>query len=148
MTFPLVLANNLADYIIGTVLGACDIEAAVSKYGPDIINSHNMGTPVADIISEMSAKLKGEGVTMNTFTVENIYTNSSESLQNKAVWSSTEDLVAGRASVSSVSPLDFLVISTILNHVRFRDPSSWINFSQANYLQLTRCTAILPQRSK
>jgi hypothetical protein len=111
VTFPLVSANHLADYIIGTVLEACDIEAAVSKYGLEIADrTHNQGTPVEEIAGLMSAKFEREGVVMNTFNVENIYTDSPESRHNKNVWSSANDLAAGRPLVSSVSPPYFLAI--------------------------------------
>jgi len=94
----------LADYIIGTVLEACDISAAVSKYGSEIAERiRNQDTTIEDIAGEMCAKLESEGVTMNTFTVENIYTNTPESQHNRSVWNSAKDLAAGRALVSSVS---------------------------------------------
>ena len=123
--FPLVSANNLADYIIGAILEACDIEAVISKYGPHIIDRiHNQGASVEDVTGEMHTKLQSEGVKMNKFTVENIYTNSPESLYNKGVWSGAEDLAAGRIMVNSVTPLIFLAISIILNHIRSGDTIS------------------------
>jgi len=104
MTFPLVSANHLADYIIGTVLEACDIEAAVSKYGFEIAERiRNQGTTVEEIAGQMSAKFEREGVVMNTFKVENIYTDSPGSGRNRRVWSSANDLAAGRPLVESVS---------------------------------------------
>ena len=125
VTFPLVSANDLADYIIGTVLEACDIEAVISKYGPHMVDRiHNQGATVEDVADEMRTKLQSEGVKMNKFTVENIYTNTPESLHNMGVWSGAENLAAGRIMVNSVSPLIFVAISIILNHIRSEDPIS------------------------
>ena len=115
----------MADYIIGTVLEACDIEAVISKYGPHLVDRiHNQGATVEDVADEMRTKLQSEGVKMNKFTVENIYTNTPESLHNMGVWSGAENLAAGRIMVNSVSPLIFVAISIILNHIRSEDPIS------------------------
>ena len=142
--FPLVSASHLAEYIIGTVHEASDIEAAVAKYGSDIANRIlNEDTTVEEIAGELCAKFQSEGVTMNTFTVENIYRDSSESLHNKAVWGGAKNLAAGRALVKLVSPLYFLAISTTLHDIRIRNPSSWINFHQANNVQISNCTKVL-----
>ena len=109
VTFPLISANNLADYIIGTVLEACDIEAAVSKYGSDIAERIvNQGATVQDVAGEMRARLEREGVTMQTFTVENIYTDSPESVHNRGVWGNAGDLAAGRKLVKSVGSLSLV----------------------------------------
>jgi hypothetical protein len=149
MTFPLVSANHLADYIIGTVLEACDIEVAVSKYALEIADRvHNQCSTVEEIAGEMSAKFESEGVVMNTFNVENIYSESPESQHNKSVWSSANNLAAGRPLVGSVSPPYCLTISPILNHGSFRDPGSWINFPRANKLQISNTSFQLPRGAK
>jgi len=102
-TFPLISANNLADYIIGTVLEAFDIEAVISKHGKDIAERiRNQAATVEDVAAEMCAKLQGEGLTTKTFTVENIYTDSAQSLRNKRIWHDAQSLATGRALVSTV----------------------------------------------
>jgi len=102
--FPLLSASNLADYIIGTVLETFDIEAAISEFGKDIAERiHNQSATVEDVASELCIKLQGEGVKMNTFTVEDIYTDSAQSRHNKDIWHSAQDLAAGRALVGKVS---------------------------------------------
>lgn len=113
------MASELADYIIGTVLEVVDIEAAVSKYGNDIweraYNEDTANSPtVDDIAKELCAKLQDEGVTMNTFAVEDIYTKSAQSQYNQNVWSDSPTPADGRKSVGRVSALGLPRIHTYL----------------------------------
>lgn len=101
---PLLSASNLTNYIIGTVLETFDIEAAISKYGKGIAERVlNQGATLEDAADELYVKLQGEGVRMNTFTVENIYTESPQGQSNRDSWYCAQDLATGRASVGEVS---------------------------------------------
>jgi hypothetical protein len=103
VVFPLVSANKLADYIIGTSLETVDIEAEIQDVEDDIANLVLEGTEnVEDVAKRLHTKLQAEGKTMNTFTVENVYKDTEVSQRNIDAWYSAEDLASGWQLVQKV----------------------------------------------
>lgn len=97
---PLVSARDLAIYIIGTVLETLSIEEASSKYQKYIAKrARDQSATVEDAARDFQE----DGVTINTITVEDIYTRSPQSQRNHDIWYNSQSLAAGRRLVSEVS---------------------------------------------
>ena len=102
--FPLVMADRLADYIVGTVVETIETEKLIGEFGQIILNDvYTNATPTADVAQKLHAFMKEKGVKINTIEVENVYNETEASKKNIASWGSAENLKKGREAVTPVS---------------------------------------------
>ncbi|KIM43730.1 hypothetical protein M413DRAFT_387591 [Hebeloma cylindrosporum] len=99
--FPLLMADRLGDYIVGTVVETIETEKLIGEFGRFILDDvYTNATPTADIAQKLQASMKEKGVKINTIEVENVYNETAASKRNVASWSAAENLKKGREAIT------------------------------------------------
>ena len=104
--FPLLMADKLGDYIVGTVIETIETEKLIGEFEQVILNDvYTNATPIADVAQNLQAFMQERGVKINTIEVENVYNETPATKQNVAYWGAAENLSKARKKVVPVSGL-------------------------------------------
>jgi len=110
LMLPLVGADGLADYIIGSSLERIELEALVDDYGKSIARRVLFsGETVDSLTKEYHAKFAARSVEVTSLDVEPFYKEYAEGLRNVAAYSAWVDMSAslGLTPVCGVVVLSF-----------------------------------------
>ena len=121
--FPLLMADKIGDYIIGTVVETIETEKLIGEFGQIILNDvYTNATPTADVAQKLQASMKEKGVEINTIEVENVYNETEASKKNVASWGTAENLKKGREAVTPVSSLRLWHVFTRMTLMEYLFP--------------------------
>lgn len=101
--FPLLMADKLGDYIVGTVVETIETERLIEEFEKVIVDDvYNKAKPMEAVTQNLQQFIADRGIKMTSMKVEDIYTHSAEAERNRATWGSAPSLAAGRAGVKAV----------------------------------------------
>ena len=104
--FPLLMADKLGDYIVGTAIETIETEKLIGEFEQVILNDvYTNAKPLADVAQNLQAFMQERGVKINTIEVENVYNDTPATRQNVAYWGAAENLSKARKKVVPVSGL-------------------------------------------
>jgi hypothetical protein len=104
--FPLLMADKLGDYIVGTAIETIETEKLIGEFEQVILNDvYTNATPIADVAQNLQAFMQERGVKINTIEVENVYNDTPAARQNVAYWGAAENLSKARKKIVPVSGL-------------------------------------------
>jgi len=122
--FPLLMADKIGDFIVGTALETIETEKLISEFQQTIIKDvYDNDTPVHQVVSNLQEQIHSKGIQMSKVVMEDVYRPSSVAEQNVTTWLMSKNVQAGSSNVASVSIIDdflaqwtlILVLSRLLN---------------------------------
>ena len=103
--FPLLLANQLGDYIVGTALETMETEKLVEEFEHIIIDDvYSKDVPVEKVAENLQQFMESKGTKINSVVVDVVYTNNETAMQNQQIWINAGSLGEARKKVQVVSP--------------------------------------------
>jgi hypothetical protein len=104
--FPLLMADKLGDYIVGTAVETIETEKLIAEFEQVIVNDvYTNSKPIEDVAENLQTFMQQRGVKINTVEVDNIYNETAATISNVAKWRAGEDLSRARAKITPVSGL-------------------------------------------
>ncbi|KAF9474652.1 hypothetical protein BDN70DRAFT_884582 [Pholiota conissans] len=101
--FPLLLANQLGDYIIGTALETMETEKLVEEFEHIIIDDvYSKDMPVEKVAENLQQFMESKGTKINSVVVDDVYTKNETAMQNQQIWSNAGSLGEARKKVQVV----------------------------------------------
>jgi len=101
--FPLLMADKLGDFIVGTAIETIETEKLISEFEQVIVNDvYNNDKPVGDVMGNLQDFIKAKGIKINSVVVEDVYAPSAAATANVNHWYSAGKLGAARQKVSVV----------------------------------------------
>ena len=101
--FPLLMADQLGDYIVGTIIETIETEKLIGEFEQVIVDDvYTKAKPMEDVAQNLQAFLKERGVKIKTIKVENVYNETEATRQNVGKWSAAEKLKEARGTISPV----------------------------------------------
>ncbi|KIM43727.1 hypothetical protein M413DRAFT_443633 [Hebeloma cylindrosporum] len=98
--FPLLMADKLGDYIVGTAIETIETEKLIGEFEQVILDDvYTNAKPIADVAQNLQAFMKERGVKINTLEVENVYNETATTRQNVAYWGAAENLSKARKNI-------------------------------------------------
>lgn len=109
--FPLLMADKLGDFIVGTALETIETEKLVSQFEQVIVDDvYDRDKPVESVVTNLQEYIKSKGIKVNTVVVEDVYTSSKKAAQNVHAWAMSPTIASARREVQKVSFL--IAVST------------------------------------
>jgi hypothetical protein len=101
--FPLLMADELGDYIVGTAIETIETENLIGEFEQVILDDvYTKAMPMEDVAQNLQAFLQQRGVKIKTIEVENVYNESETTRKNVAHWEGSLNLNQARGKVSPV----------------------------------------------
>ena len=108
--FPLLMANKLGDFIVGTALETIDTEKLIEEFEQGIVKDvYENDTPVHQVVSNLQEYIQSNGTQINRVVMEDIYCPSSVARRNVATWLTSKNVGKGSSSVSGMC--------TVVDHI-------------------------------
>ncbi|KAF8960694.1 hypothetical protein BDZ97DRAFT_1289607 [Flammula alnicola] len=102
--FPLLMADKLGDYIVGTALETIETEKLISEFEQVIVNDvYGNATPVEKVTENLQEYLKAKGTKINTMAVDDVYVGSAAAMNNVALWGGAENIAKVRHRVATIT---------------------------------------------
>jgi hypothetical protein len=75
--FPLLMADKLGDFIVGTAVETIETEKLISEFEEVIINDvYENDQPVDAVANNLQEYIQARGIQVNTVVVEDVYDDS------------------------------------------------------------------------
>jgi Mg-chelatase subunit ChlD len=104
MMFPLLMAEKLGEYIVGTAVETIETEKLIGEFEHIIVNDvYDKDTPIEVVTENLREKMKERGAKINTMNIENVYNDSEESRKNVAMWQVSADIQSARKKTKKLS---------------------------------------------
>jgi hypothetical protein len=101
--FPLLMADELGDYIVGTAIETIETEKLIGEFEQVILDDvYTKAVPMDDVAQNLQAFLQQRGVKIKTIEVENVYNETETTRENVAQWRGSQKLDQARGKVSPV----------------------------------------------
>ncbi|KAF8877944.1 hypothetical protein CPB84DRAFT_354003 [Gymnopilus junonius] len=103
--FPLLMADKLGDYIVGTALETIETEKLIGEFEQVIVSEVYDNNNSIDVVTEnLQKKMQERGAKVNTMNIENVYNETATSKANVAMWQAAKSIrsISGRTQTSSV----------------------------------------------
>jgi hypothetical protein len=98
--FPLLMADKLGDYIVGTAVETIETEKLIAEFEQVIVNDvYTNAKPIDDVAQNLQTFMQERGVKINTIEVGNIYNETAETKKNVANWRAGENLSKAKAKI-------------------------------------------------
>ena len=102
--FPLLMANKLGDFIVGTAVETIETEKLISEFEQVIVDDvYENDKPVESVVDNLQEYIKAKGIQMNTVVMEDVYADSEVARNNVATWITAKNLGAASSKVAGVS---------------------------------------------
>ncbi|KJA21808.1 hypothetical protein HYPSUDRAFT_202713 [Hypholoma sublateritium FD-334 SS-4] len=102
--FPLLMADRLGDYIVGTAVEAIDTEKLIGEFEKVIVNDvYANAVPVERVAENLQQYMNEKGRKINTFAVEDIYVPYAAAERNRMMWERAGKLSDARGSMQPIS---------------------------------------------
>lgn len=100
---PLMMADKLGDYIVGTVVETVETERLIEEFEKVILDDvYNKSQPMEAVAQNLQQFIADRGVQITTMNVEDIYNRSDVSRQNQSAWTGAATIGSARAQVKPV----------------------------------------------
>lgn len=108
--FPLLMADKLGDYIVGSAVETIETEKLITEYETTILDDvYKNDKKVGEVVGNIQEFIKSRGVQLNTVVVEDAYRSSETAKSNVHSWANAKSLRSARGKVSVVSQSNILV---------------------------------------
>ncbi|KAF9530877.1 hypothetical protein CPB83DRAFT_849794 [Crepidotus variabilis] len=102
--FPLLMADKLGEYIVGTAIETIETEKLISEFENTILEDvYDKDKKVEDVVGNLQDYIKTRGIQVNTVVVEDVYRSSDTSKKNVVSWRNAKSLGVARDKVAEVS---------------------------------------------
>ncbi|KAF8192923.1 elongation factor-2 kinase [Pholiota molesta] len=102
--FPLLLANQLGDFIVGTALETIETEKLIEEFEQVIIDDvYSNAMPVEKVADNLQQFMQAKGKKINSVVMEDVYVKSEAAMGNQRAWSSASTLAAARGKVQVIA---------------------------------------------
>ncbi|KJA21448.1 hypothetical protein HYPSUDRAFT_88064 [Hypholoma sublateritium FD-334 SS-4] len=102
--FPLLMADKLGDYIVGTAVEAIDTEKLIGEFEKVIVDDvYSNAVPVEKVAENLQQYMKEKGRKINTIAVEDIYVPIAAAETNRMLWGKASKLSDAKGSMQPVS---------------------------------------------
>jgi len=102
--FPLLMADKLGDYIIGTAVETIETEKLIGEFEQVIVNDvYGKDTSIEEVTENLQERLRERGAKINTMNIENVYNESETSRNNVALWQASGDIKAAREKTAKLT---------------------------------------------
>jgi len=99
--FPLMMADKLGDYIVGTAVETIETEKLINEFENIIVEDvYGGGTSIDKVTSGLEEKLHQKGSRINTMAVDNIYNESPVTKANTNIWYSAKKIADACIQIS------------------------------------------------
>ncbi|KAF9044276.1 hypothetical protein BJ165DRAFT_1480153 [Panaeolus papilionaceus] len=101
--FPLLMADKLGDYIIGTAVETIETEQLISEFEHVIVDDvYGKAKSIEEVMADVQQKLQSRGTKLQTMDIENIYTENEQGTSNRKAWFGATSLAEAKAQVKPV----------------------------------------------
>lgn len=101
--FPLLMADKLGDYIVGTAIETIETEKLVSEFEKVVVDEvYNNDQPVETVIKNLQDYIKSKGIQVNTVMVEDAYISSDKTRENVHAYTSSLSVAGARSLLKEV----------------------------------------------
>ncbi|KDR79194.1 hypothetical protein GALMADRAFT_243096 [Galerina marginata CBS 339.88] len=102
--FPLLMADKLGDYIIGTAVETIETEKLIGEFEQVIVNDvYGNDTPIEVVTENLQERMRERGAKINTMNIENVYNESETSRKNVALWQASSNVKAARGKTATLT---------------------------------------------
>ena len=131
--FPLLKADKLGDYIVGTALETIETERLIGEFEQIIVNEVYENNNSIDAVTEnLQQKMQERGSKINSINIENAYDETEDSKANVGIWQAATNIKSARGKLKQVS---YQVPS---------DGLQWLDWETAHH---AICSCSLPRSS-
>jgi len=103
--FPLLMADKLGDFIIGTALETIETEKLVSEFEQLIVDDvYNNDKPIKSVVSNLQGFIKSRGIQVNTVVMDDVYSSSKKATENVQTWTLSPSIALAKGKVQRVTP--------------------------------------------
>ncbi|PPQ82201.1 hypothetical protein CVT24_012549 [Panaeolus cyanescens] len=122
--FPLLMADKLGDYIVGSAVETIETENLISEFEQVIIDDvYGKAKPIEEVMAEVQQQLQSRGTKLQTIDIENVYEENEQGAKNRKAWFAAPSLAAARSQVEPVSDFALRCIQTPDISNRFTPPA-------------------------
>ena len=101
--FPLLMADKLGDFIVGTAIETIETEKLISEFEQVIVDDvYNNDKPVDAVVGNLQDFIKAKGIKINSVVVEDVYSPSATAASNVNTWFNASRLQQAREFVYEV----------------------------------------------
>jgi hypothetical protein len=101
--FPLLMADKLGDFIIGTAVETIETEKLISEFEQVIIDDvYENDKPVESVVNNLEEFMQSKGIELNTIVMEDVYADSEVAKRNVTTWLTAKSLRAASTKVAIV----------------------------------------------
>jgi hypothetical protein len=105
--FPLLMADKIGDFIVGTALETIETEKLISEFQQVIVKDvYANDTPVHEVVSNLQEQIQSKGIQMSSVEMEDVYSPSSVAEKNVTTWLMSKNVKTGSSNVASVSEIN------------------------------------------
>ncbi|PPQ74096.1 hypothetical protein CVT26_006475 [Gymnopilus dilepis] len=98
--FPLLKADKLGDYIVGTALETIETERLIGEFEQIIVNEVYENNNSIDAVTEnLQQKMQERGSTINSINIENAYDETEDSKANVGIWQAATNIKSARGKL-------------------------------------------------
>ena len=102
--FPLLMADRLGDFIVGTAVETIETEKLISEFEQVIITDvYENDQPVDSVVNNLQEYIQSKGIQLNTVVMEDVYADSEVATRNVNAWLSAKNIAAASSTVATVS---------------------------------------------
>ena len=102
--FPLLKADKLGDYIVGTALETIETERLIGEFEQIIVNEVYENNNSIDAVTEnLQQKMQERGSKINSINIENAYDETEDSKANVGIWQAATNIKSARGKLKQVS---------------------------------------------
>jgi hypothetical protein len=102
--FPLLMADKLGDFIVGTAVETIETEKLISEFEQVIVDDvYENDKPLESVVNNLQEFIQAKGIQVNTVVMEDVYAENEVATSNVATWLTAKNLGAASSKVASVS---------------------------------------------
>ena len=99
--FPLLMADKLGDFIVGTAVETIETERLISEFEEVIINDvYENDQSVDSVANNLQEYIQAKGIQVNTVVIEDVYSESEVARDNVMAWVGSSNLSAARDRIT------------------------------------------------
>jgi len=102
--FPLLMADKLGDFIIGTALETIETEKLVSQFEQLIVDDvYDNDKPIESVVGNLQEYIKSRGIQVNTVVMDDVYSSSKKAMENVQTWTLSPSIALAKGKVQRVT---------------------------------------------
>jgi hypothetical protein len=118
--FPLLMADKLGDFIIGTALETIETEKLVSQFEQLIVDDvYDNDKPIESVVSNLQEYIKSRGIQVNTVVMDDVYSSSKKATENVQTWTLSPSIALAKGKVQRVTSLMAAWPINAYNHTKY-----------------------------